>query len=158
MAYRCTGETFKKLCFKFVSLIIKKLKFLMFHRWNIVRKFKVPIDKGLKDSGCTRKNQWRPQTRTHKDTVPTPKILVPLINLLIIIPRSTSEAERGFSAMNMICKDLRNKLSIEITSCILFIKINGPSINFLRRNMSRVGKDLTSLLRINATQEDNEKL
>jgi len=29
----------------------------------------------------------------------------------------------------MICKDLRNKLSIEITSCILFIKIDGPPID-----------------------------
>jgi hypothetical protein len=55
--------------------------------------------------------------------------LVPLIKLLKIIPISSSEAKRGFSAMNMICKDLRNKLSIEITSCILFIKINGPPID-----------------------------
>ena len=31
--------------------------------------------------------------------------------------------------MNMICTDLRNKLSIEITSCILFIKNNGPPID-----------------------------
>jgi len=28
--------------------------------------------------------------------------------------------------MYMICTDLRNKLSIEITSFVLFIKINGP--------------------------------
>ena len=54
--------------------------------------------------------------------------LVPLINLLKIIPISTSEDERGFSAMNMVCKDLRNRLSVENNSCILFIKINGPPI------------------------------
>jgi len=42
---------------------------------------------------------------------------------------NVSETERGFSAMNMICTDLRKKLSIEITSCILFIKSNGPPID-----------------------------
>ena len=30
--------------------------------------------------------------------------------------------------MNMVCTDIRNRLSIEIISCILFIKINGPPI------------------------------
>ena len=53
---------------------------------------------------------------------------MPLINLLKIIPISTSEDERGFSAMNMVCTDIRNRLSIEIISCVLFIKINGPPI------------------------------
>ena len=65
-----------------------------------------------------------------RDGQSIPADLVILINLLKIIPISTSEAERGFSAMNMVCTDLRDKLSIEITSCILFIKINGPIDQF----------------------------
>ena len=73
-----------------------------------------------------------------RDGQPIPADLVPLINLFKI-PISTSEDERGFSAMNMVCTEL-NCLSIEITSCILFIKINGhQSNNFLRRNMSIIG-------------------
>ncbi len=64
-----------------------------------------------------------------RDGQSIPADLMSLIHLLKIIPISTFEAERGFSAMNMICKALRNKLSIEITSCIIFIKINGPPID-----------------------------
>jgi hypothetical protein len=92
-----------------------------------------------------------------RDGQSIPADLVPLINLLKIIPISTSEAERGFSAMNMIWTDLRNKLSIYITSCILSIKINGPPIYQFSPE-----KYVTLWLRshqsadclINATQED----
>ena len=58
-----------------------------------------------------------------------PAGLVPLINLLKIIPISTSEEERGFSAMNLICTDLRSSLTVENMSALLFIKINGPPID-----------------------------
>ena len=58
-----------------------------------------------------------------------PAGLVPLINLLKIIPISTSEDERGFSAMNLICTDLRSSLTVENMSALVFIKINGPPIN-----------------------------
>ena len=54
---------------------------------------------------------------------------MPLINLLKIIPVSTAEDERGFSAMNDVCTDLRNSLNTETTSAILFIKINGSPID-----------------------------
>ena len=57
-----------------------------------------------------------------------PAGLVPLLNVLKIIPISTSKDERGFSSMNSVCTDLRNSLTIEITSAILFIKINGPPV------------------------------
>ena len=57
-----------------------------------------------------------------------PAGLVPLINVLKIIPISTAEDERGFSAMNIVSTDLRNSLTIENISAILFIKINGPPI------------------------------
>ena len=58
-----------------------------------------------------------------------PAGMVPLINLLKIIPISTSEDERGFSAMNLVCTNIRNRLNIESLSAILFIKINGPPID-----------------------------
>jgi hypothetical protein len=57
-----------------------------------------------------------------------PADLVPLINLLKIIPISTAEDERGFSAMNIVSSDSRNLLSIENISAIIFIKIKGPPI------------------------------
>ncbi len=52
-----------------------------------------------------------------RDGQSIPADLVSLINLLKIIPISTSET------------DIRNKPSIEITSCTLFIKMNGPPID-----------------------------
>ena len=58
-----------------------------------------------------------------------PAGMVPLINVLKIIPISTSEDERGFSAMNLVCTNIRNRLNIESLSAILFIKINGPPID-----------------------------
>ena len=55
-----------------------------------------------------------------RDGQSIPADLMSLIHLLKIIPISTSET------------DLRNTLSIdEITSCILFIKMNGPPIDQL---------------------------
>jgi len=48
--------------------------------------------------------------------------------VLKIIPISTAEDERGFSAMNIVSTDLRNSLTIENISAIIFIKINGPPI------------------------------
>ena len=65
-----------------------------------------------------------------------PAGLVPLINVLKIIPISTAEDERGFFAMNIVSTDLRNSLTIENISAILYIKINGPPIvKFNLRNM-----------------------
>jgi len=57
-----------------------------------------------------------------------PAGLVPLINVLKIIPISTAEDERVFSAMNVVSTNLRSSLTIENISVILFIKINETPI------------------------------
>ena len=43
-----------------------------------------------------------------------------------IIPISSSEAERGFSQMNITMTPRRNSLTINNTSALLFISVNGP--------------------------------
>lgn len=52
------------------------------------------------------------------------------LNILInTLPVSTAECERGFSLMNIICSDLRSKLTIKNISNLMFININGPPLN-----------------------------
>lgn len=46
------------------------------------------------------------------------------------IPCSSVEAERGFSAMNLIVSELRNSLTVENVSSLLMVKINGPPLQF----------------------------
>ena len=46
--------------------------------------------------------------------------------VLNTIPISSSEAERGFSKMNIICSDKRTKLTVDNISSLMFISINGP--------------------------------
>lgn len=54
------------------------------------------------------------------------------LNILIKkFPISTAECERGFSLMNIICSDLRSKLTINNISNFMFININGPPLNIL---------------------------
>ncbi|XP_050516420.1 E3 SUMO-protein ligase KIAA1586-like [Diabrotica virgifera virgifera] len=57
-----------------------------------------------------------------------PKDLNPLINCTKLIPCSSAECERGFSHMNIIISPTRSKLTIEHVSALMFIKLNGPSI------------------------------
>lgn len=52
------------------------------------------------------------------------------LNMLIkTLPVSTAECERGFSLMNIICSDLRSKLTIKNISNLMFININRPPLN-----------------------------
>jgi len=50
-------------------------------------------------------------------------------NFLKTFRCSTAECERGFSAMNNICTDIRSRLTICNISNLMFININGPPIN-----------------------------
>ena len=49
-------------------------------------------------------------------------------SIMYTIPVSSSEAERGFSQMNLVCSAIRSKLTVlhMYTSSLLFISINGP--------------------------------
>ena len=55
-----------------------------------------------------------------------PADLEPLVHCTHVIPCSTAECERGFSMMNIIVTDTRNKLLISHVSNLLFIKLHGP--------------------------------
>ena len=55
--------------------------------------------------------------------------LKPLVDAIKTIPCSTSECERGFSAMNLIMTDLRSTLVTEHVSALLFIKLHGPPLS-----------------------------
>jgi hypothetical protein len=43
-----------------------------------------------------------------------------------ILPLSSAECERGFSLMNLNADPVRNQLSIQTLSSLIFIKVNGP--------------------------------
>ncbi|CAI6358033.1 unnamed protein product [Macrosiphum euphorbiae] len=48
-----------------------------------------------------------------------------LINTLLV---STAECQRGFRKMNLICSDIRPRLSVTNISSIMFINIIGPPV------------------------------
>ncbi|XP_022176912.1 E3 SUMO-protein ligase KIAA1586-like [Myzus persicae] len=50
-------------------------------------------------------------------------------NLIKTIPCSTAECERGFSLMNIICTDIRSRLTIHNISNLMMININGPPLS-----------------------------
>jgi len=50
-------------------------------------------------------------------------------NFVQTFPCSTAECERGFSLLNIICNDLRTRLTVEHISELMFIKINGPPLH-----------------------------
>jgi len=50
-------------------------------------------------------------------------------NLIKTIPCSTAECERGFSLMNIICTDIRSRLTIDNISNLMMININGPPLS-----------------------------
>ena len=53
--------------------------------------------------------------------------LAKLALIALLIPSSTADCERGFSALKRIKTSLRNRLSNAITVQLLFISIEGPS-------------------------------
>ena len=57
-----------------------------------------------------------------------PKALVRLKALIETFSPSSAECERGFSTMNIVCTDLRNRLAVKNMSSCMFISINGPSL------------------------------
>jgi len=44
------------------------------------------------------------------------------------IPVSTAECERGFSRKNLVCTNLRTRLSLKHTSPMMFISMSGPPL------------------------------
>lgn len=54
--------------------------------------------------------------------------LCKLLNFILILPFSTAECERGFSQLNLIKNDVRNRLSTDTVNDLLMIKLYGPSL------------------------------
>ena len=50
-----------------------------------------------------------------------------LFRLALLIPPSTANVERGFSAMNLLCSPLRTSLNEESLDCFMRINLNGPA-------------------------------
>ena len=50
-------------------------------------------------------------------------------SIIYTIPISSSEAERGFSQMNIVCSPTRSKLTVLNMSSLLFISVNGPPLH-----------------------------
>ena len=68
-------------------------------------------------------NLWK------KGVLPTPKgVISSLKNKICICPVSSAEAERGFSAMNLIWSDLRNSLYTDSVNSLLTVYLNGPPV------------------------------
>jgi len=51
-----------------------------------------------------------------------------LKNCISTLPVSTAECERGFSKMNVICSNLRSKLTVPHISSLTFVSLCGPPV------------------------------
>ena len=71
------------------------------------------------------------------------KTLQALFHRICLLPISSAECERGFSGMNANHSDVRNQLSIDTLSTLLFVKVNGPPpslfnrIPYIRRDVAK---------------------
>lgn len=54
--------------------------------------------------------------------------LCKLLNFILILPFSTAECERGFSQLNLIKSDIRNRLSTDTVNDLLMVKLYGPNL------------------------------
>ena len=66
---------------------------------------------------------WKALNRSHSDQLPN---VLGLVDLILTIPASTAECERGFSAMKRVKSDWRASLN---TSNLSDLMLEGPSID-----------------------------
>ena len=68
----------------------------------------------------------------YREYVADPRTIPSILNSMILhgvlntIPISSSEAEGGFSQLNIVCVDQQSNLLIKYIASLLFIPINGP--------------------------------
>ncbi len=71
----------------------------------------------------------------YREYINDPRKVPPIIDkkliqgLLYNVPVSSSETERGFLQMNLICTPMRSNLAMTHISFLLFVNINGPPPN-----------------------------
>ena len=58
-----------------------------------------------------------------------PPSITDLKEAVATYPIVSADCERGFSAMNLICSDIRNALTVKHTSNLLFISLVGPPVS-----------------------------
>lgn len=61
-----------------------------------------------------------------------PQSVKQLQSVIHTLPVSSADCERGFSTMNVICTDLRNSLTVEHMSNLMFISLVGPSVKLFK--------------------------
>jgi len=54
--------------------------------------------------------------------------ILELMKIYTALPLSNAEVERGFSAMNRVKNDLRNRLSVGKLEDLMMITLNGPEV------------------------------
>ena len=52
--------------------------------------------------------------------------------ILNTVPISSIDCERGFSTMNVVCSDLRNTLTVQHISNLMFMSLVGPPVSKLK--------------------------
>ena len=68
---------------------------------------------------------WKALNRSHADQFPN---LFGLVDLILTIPASTAECERGFSAMKRVKSELRTRLNTSTLSDLMIVMLESPSI------------------------------
>ena len=69
---------------------------------------------------------WKALNRSHSDQLPN---VLGLIDLILTIPASTAECERGFSGMKRVKSDWRARLNTSTLSDLMLVLLEGPSID-----------------------------
>ena len=76
---------------------------------------------------------WELLGTHHKEEIPN---LLQLASIALILPTSTAECERGFSAQNRIKTALRNRLTTSRLNVLMTIDIEGPTLRKFDFNMA----------------------
>jgi len=67
--------------------------------------------------------------RVYLDSNGLQNTILELTNCIKTFPVSTADCERGFSLLNLICTEIRSKLTISNIANLMFLNMNGPPLN-----------------------------
>nr|XP_057918161.1 zinc finger protein 862 [Doryrhamphus excisus] len=102
---------------------------LRYHEWIDLKNYLLRIQ--ARHQGM--KVVWKELFSVHKDRFPN--ILI-LVEIILVLPLSTSVCERGFSFMKRVKSDWRASLTTEMLRRLLFIAIEGPSLHAFDASLS----------------------
>lgn len=112
----------KKLCAFFADDTILGCEKEMLHEWKLFRRVLSTRCKNMNLADC--------MMFFHKNEIANmfPKV-TSLYEFVATLPLSTADCERGFSLMNIVKTDLRNRLSIKHLSNLMLINLEGGVSN-----------------------------